>query len=101
MLSRRQKFKLLIWLTPLVAIPLCIGIARGQCYVDPYTGQRYCNGSCPNCPTCNSGRCILPPTQSKPSNVVNVDSAAHCRIAVNDTTLGSGALVARDASVGL
>src|SRR5262249_17325994 len=80
---------------------------------DPYTGHRVCTGSCGscpsggscpscgNCPSCGSAQRVLPPTPTKPSNVVNVDSAAHCRITVNGTTLGSGTLVARDQSVGL
>ncbi len=34
-------------------------------------------------------------------NTVNVDSTAHCRITVNNTTLGSGTLIARDQSIGL
>ncbi|HEX4415173.1 MAG TPA: serine protease [Lacipirellulaceae bacterium] len=84
-----------------VAISLSVLSVHGECYTDPYTGQRYCTGSCPNCPSYGSARQSLPPTPPKPSNTVNVDSAAHCRIAVNDSTLGSGTLVARDQSIGL
>ncbi len=101
MLPHLQRLKLLVCFAQCIALALCVGNANGQCYVDPYTGQRFCTGSCPNCPSCGSGRCTLPQTQTKPSNTVNVDSAAHCRIAVNDTTLGSGSLVARDQSIGL
>ena len=101
MLPHPRKLMPLIRFTPLIALALCLGDARGQCYTDPYTGQRYCTGSCPNCPSCGNARQILPLSESKPSNIVNVDSTAHCRISVNDTTLGSGSLVARDQSIGL
>ncbi len=53
---------------PLVAIAFLIGHAHAQCYVDPYTGQRYCTGpsgtcpSCGNCPSCNVSRPVAPQT---------------------------------------
>jgi hypothetical protein len=93
--------------TPLIALALLIGHAHAQCYVDPYTGQRYCTGpsgscpSCGNCPSCNLSRPVVPQTPTPRANTVNVDSTAHCRITVNNTTLGSGTLIARDQSIGL
>jgi hypothetical protein len=93
--------------TPLVAIAVLIGHAHAQCYVDPYTGQRYCTGpsgscpSCGNCPSCGVSRPVVAQKPTPRANTVNVDSTAHCRITVNNSTLGSGTLIARDQSIGL
>jgi hypothetical protein len=54
MLYRFQKLVRPIQFTPLIAIALFIGHASGQCYLDPYTGQRYCTGSSGNCPSCSN-----------------------------------------------
>jgi hypothetical protein len=110
MLYRFRKFVCAKQFTPLIAIALFIGHANGQCYVDAYTGQRYCTGSSGNCPSCNicpsclpcgSSRQVVAQSPLARPNSVNVDSTAHCRITVNNTTLGSGTLVARDQSIGL
>jgi hypothetical protein len=75
--------------------------ASAQCYIDPYTGQRYCTGSCPNCPSCKPSRQVVVESPTANSNPSNVNSTSHCRITVNGNTLGSGTLVARDQSIGL
>src|SRR5262249_20374769 len=67
-------------------------VASGQCYTDPITGQRICTQpsvSCPNNAPCGN------------AHVVNVNSAAHCRVRVAGGTLGSGTLVATDGRLGL
>src|SRR5690349_20959050 len=76
-------------------------IAIAQCYVDPYTGQRYCTGSCPSCPTCRPSRQVVVGSPNANLNAANIDSSSHCRITVSGNTLGSGTLVARDDSIGL
>jgi hypothetical protein len=75
--------------------------AVAQCYVDPFTGQRYCTGSCPTCPTCRPSRQVVVGTPAASANAANVDSSSHCRITVGGSTLGSGTLVDRDDSIGL
>jgi hypothetical protein len=75
-----------------MAMPVAIR-AHAQCYIDPATGQRVCTrppGTTPG------GR-----APAFNSQLVNLDSSAHCRISIDDGTLGSGTLVDRDAATGL
>jgi hypothetical protein len=104
---RKQRLNSPFSLFTLVQILFLLAIAsvtdksQAQCYVDPYTGQRFCTRPCETCPSAGSTRQVA--VESPTANTVtsDVNSAAHCRITVNDGTLGSGTLVACGPSIGL
>jgi S1-C subfamily serine protease len=82
MKSRTQQF-----VPILLSIAFACPAAHAQCYTDPFTGQRICTRQVSPC---------QPATETS-----KVDSTAHCRVTVADGTMGSGALVASNDSVGL
>ena len=77
-----------------------------QCYVDPFTGQRYCTqdayGRQPAAQILGNERAFPEfNPQSEIHNPKSLDSSAHCRITVGDGSAGSGTLVARSQKAGL
>ncbi|HEX3600701.1 MAG TPA: serine protease [Lacipirellulaceae bacterium] len=86
---------------PLLILAALAGHAPAQCYVDPYTGQRFCSRPCENCPQAGSYRQVTAQSPGANNVTSEVNSAAHCRITVDNRTLGSGTLIASDQSIGL
>ena len=104
---RRTQNPLLPLLPPvqialLLTIVFVCSVVRAQCYIDPYTGQRICTRPAGNGPpAAGPSRQVIAESPNGNAGAASVDAAAHCRISVDDGTLGSGTLVARDRSVGL
>ncbi len=77
----------------LVASLLCAAGVRGQCYIDPISGQRVC--------PLNQQQFYVPARPAVDTRLLTLDSAAFCRITVGDGTAGSGTLISRSAKAGL
>ncbi len=85
----------------LIVLSFACADAAAQCYIDPFTGQRICTRPYGNCSPTGPSRQVAADSPTTNNVTANVDSSAHCRISVNNGTLGSGTLVARDPSIGL
>src|SRR3954465_8958951 len=92
--KRRRLLPLLSLLTPVqlflsILLSCVTGEAPAQCYTDPYTGQRiYMRPFGNSPPPAGPSRQVVAESPTANDNTTNINSAAHCRIAVNDNTLG-------------
>jgi S1-C subfamily serine protease len=86
-----------------IGMALACAAANGQCYVDPYTGQRICTN--PNYgwqPFSGSDhRYAAVPATRLAEPQFPFEASAHCRITVGDGSTGSGTLVDRNEVTGL